>query len=226
LRCRPAAKEKKARGGSFADYTEVEAAVRVGSMDIIAHALWTAAAGSTDRLKLPRPFHQSSFAQNSFHLGWAVFWGVFPDLFSFAVPAVVRIWWYATGTTHSLLPDAQSPQRFQYVWQLYNGSHSLVVFAVVFGLAWGIFRRPVWELLGWALHILIDIPTHTGIFSIHFLWPLSSFGFSGLRWENPWFLALNYGALVAMFGWIWWGTRRTERATRDAGARPVAGALR
>jgi len=163
-------------------------------MDIIAHALWTTAAGKTARKRFSRPLN----------LGWAVFWGVFPDLFSFAIPAVVRIWWYATGTTHSLKPDVQSAQRFKFVWPLYNGSHSLLVFAAVFGLVWAIVRRPVWELLGWALHILIDIPTHTGIFAIQFLWPLSSFGFQGIRWENPWFMAVNYGALVAVFGWMWW----------------------
>jgi len=116
---------------------------------------------------------------------------------------VVRVWWYATGTTHSLLPDAHGPQNFQYVWQLYHCSHSLLMFAAVFGLVWLILRRPVFEMLGWALHILIDIPTHQGIFAVHFLWPLSNYGFSGFRWENRWFLALNYAALLAVFVWLW-----------------------
>ena len=39
---------------------------------------------------------------------------------------------------------------------------------------WAIFRRPVFEMLGLALHILIDIATHQSIFAVHFLWPLSS----------------------------------------------------
>ena len=97
-------------------------------MDIIAHALWTTAAAKLARDKTRQPLR----------LGWAAVWGVFPDLFSFTVPAVVRIWWYVTGTTHSLLPDAHSAPRFQFVWQLYHCSHSLLVFAAVFGLVWAV----------------------------------------------------------------------------------------
>lgn len=167
-------------------------------MDVIAHALWTTAAAGAGRRKLHRRIH----------LGWAAFWGIFPDLFSFTIPAVVRIWWYATGTTQSLLPDAHGPQRFQFVWQLYHFSHSLLVFVVVFGVVWWLARRPVLELLGWGLHILIDIVTHRGIFAIHFLWPLSSYGFDGIRWESPWLLTMNYGLLIAVFGWMWLRTRR------------------
>jgi hypothetical protein len=151
--------------------------------------------------------------------------GNFPNVFSFAIPAVVGIWWYATGVSQSLKPDAQTAQRFQFVWQLYDGSQRLLVFGAVFGLVWGIVRRPVWELLGWGLHILIDIPTHTGIFAIHFLWPLSSYGFEGIRWENPWFMAVNYGALLAVFGWMW-RARRARDAATDRDARPVAKASR
>ena len=162
-------------------------------MDIVAHALWTTAAARTAR----RKWHAQ------IHIGWALFWGIFPDVFSFAIPAVVRIWWYATGVTSSLRPDAHSAQRFQFVWQLYHCSHSLLVFAAVFGLVWGVAGRPVLELLGWGLHILIDIATHQGIFAIHFLWPISTYAFNGTRWENPWFLAVNYGLLTALFVWIW-----------------------
>jgi len=65
-------------------------------MDILAHALWTAAAGVTIRRRLHRRLN----------LGWLIFWGVFPDIFSFAVPAIVRIWWYTTGVTAHRHPDA------------------------------------------------------------------------------------------------------------------------
>ena len=104
-------------------------------MDILAHALWTTAAAKIVRDKTGQRLS----------LGWAAFWGVFPDLFSFTVPALVRVWWYATGATHSLLPDAHRAQHFQYVWQLYHCSHSLVVFAVVFVVVWAVLRRPYWR---------------------------------------------------------------------------------
>ena len=162
-------------------------------MDIFAHACWTAAAAKITGDKTHRPLR----------LGWAAFWGAFPDLFTFTIPAVLRIWWYTTGTTHSLLPDPQSARRLQFAWQLYHCSHSLLIFAAVFALVWAILRRPALEMLGWALHILIDIPTHQRIFAVRFLWPLSSYAFSGLRWESPWFLAANYGALFLVVTWIW-----------------------
>ena len=78
-------------------------------MDILAHALWTAGAALPLRRRLRRPLS----------LSWAIFWGVFPDVFSFAIPALVRIWWYLSGTTSSLLPSPNGPQHFHFVWTLY-----------------------------------------------------------------------------------------------------------
>lgn len=173
-------------------------------MDILAHALWTGAGGIAVRRKLSRPIS----------LGWLVFWGIFPDLFSFAVPAVVRVWWFATGVTPHLLPDANSPRHFQWVWPLYYGSHSLITFGIVFGLMWLRLKRPILELLGWLLHILIDIPTHQGVFALHFLWPLSTFGVSGLRWENQWFMAANYGVLLLVYSWMWFNRRSFRRRSQ------------
>ena len=174
-------------------------------MDVVAHGLWTMAVASGARTKVERPIS----------LECAIFWGVFPDIFSFAVPACVRIWWYLSGTTHALLPDGKGPQHFQYVWQLYNGSHSLLTFATVFGVAWLLMRHPVLEMLGWALHILIDIATHQGIFAIQFLWPVSRFSVQGVRWENHWFLTANYMALVVVFAWMWMRRRTVSEAHEE-----------
>jgi hypothetical protein len=81
-------------------------------------------------------------------------------------------------------------------------------FATAFGIASLLARRPMIEMLAWTLHILIDIPTHQGIFALHFLWPLSSYGLSGIRWENHWFAAANYTALLLLYSWIWIEGRR------------------
>lgn len=160
-------------------------------MDVLAHALWTAAGAVPLRCRRP------------LSLKWAILWGVFPDVFSFAIPALIRIWWYVSRATSSLLPDGQGTQHFHFVWTLYYASHSLVVFSLAFGAGWLFAKRPMLEMLGWALHILIDIPTHQGIFALHFLWPVSSYGFSGVRWENHWFLAANYSALFVVYLAIW-----------------------
>jgi hypothetical protein len=59
---------------------------------------------------------------------------------------VVRIWWYVSGTTSSLLPDPQGPRHFQFVWTLYDASHSLIVFGAIFGTGWLFARRPIFEM--------------------------------------------------------------------------------
>jgi hypothetical protein len=170
-------------------------------MDIIAHALWTTAAATVVRRKLDRPIN----------LGWAAFWGVFPDLISFTIPAVLRVWWRLTGASRSLLPEAHGP-HFEWVWGLYNCSHSALVFAVFFGTAWLFARRPVLEMFGWFFHISIDIFTHRGWFATHFLWPVSSLSFDGIPWETGWFLVVNYAALTLVFLLLW--RSRTARAWR------------
>ncbi len=177
-------------------------------MDVLSHGLWTAIAA-----KQTRHFHQT------LSIGWAAFWGVFPDIFSFAIPAVVRLWWFATGTRHTLLPQANTPRHFQYVWQLYNCSHSLPVFAVVFGVTWALRSRPFLELCGWMFHILIDVVTHRGIFAVQFLWPLSSYTVNGIRWENPWFLAINYGLLCVTGGWLWLRSRGSDSQINNGTAK-------
>jgi hypothetical protein len=161
-------------------------------LDIVAHALWTTAAGVVGRNKL----------KQRIHLGWLATWGVAPDLVVFTIPACVRIWRLLTGASKTLLPDGSGP-RFDWVWGLYNGTHSALVFVICFGAFWLLFQKPVLEMLGWALHIVIDVFTHSGIFAIKFLWPVSSVHIDGKRWESPWFLAANFSALATFYLCLW-----------------------
>jgi hypothetical protein len=91
---------------------------------------------------------------------------------------------FLTGASKTLLPDGSGP-RFDWAFGIYNVTHSAVVWAPCFAAVWLVARRPVLELLGSALHIAIDIFTHTGIFAIKFLWPLSSVHFDGIRRRRP-----------------------------------------
>ena len=74
-------------------------------------------------------------------LPWLALWRVLPDLSVFRVPAVVRIWRFLTGVLKTLLPDGSGP-HFDWLGGLYNGTHSLLVFAVCFAAAWLLFRKP------------------------------------------------------------------------------------
>lgn len=187
-------------------------------MDTLAHGLWaTAAAKANNRL-----------AQRKFRTGWFVFWGVLPDLFSFT-PAVAWLLWqviiegipFAKVPRPELLPPEvrMTFPVFRLSNALYHLSHSLIIFVGIFLLVWAIRRYwlksrqavpasgsllsaggPCWEMTGWMLHILIDIPTHTRrLYPTPFLWPLSDFTIDGISWGRPWFLALNYSSLLIVF---------------------------
>ena len=157
-------------------------------MDILAHGLWSAAAAKTVNPRLEKPLR----------LRWFVLWGVFPDLFAFSPRVVAMIWLrFVMGTPPSRLPVGPGPDDGQPFllrpWDLYQLSHSLVVFAAVFALVWLVRRRPCGVMLAWLLHILMDIPTHSmRFYATPFLWPLSSYRFDGISWAQPWFMILNY----------------------------------
>jgi len=178
-------------------------------MDILAHTLWTnAAAREANAVAAAKgkKFHISA--------GWAAFWGIFPDLFAFSIPFTFRFYNLILGNeTSSFFFSSRSAvdiegmtasRGFSLAHTLYQYSHSLVIWAVVFIIIWMIFKRPRYELLGWALHILIDIPSHTlSFFPTPFLFPISDYNFPyGLQWSNYWFMIINYGALLLVWGRI------------------------
>jgi hypothetical protein len=178
-------------------------------LDIIAHGLSTAAGAVAAR----------RWAQRPIRTGWALFFGVCPDLVAFTIPACLRIWWWLTGASPSLLPQANGP-HFEWVWGVYNGGHSLLVFGLFFAALSLVMRRPVLETLGWLLHILLDVFTHRGMFATQFLWPASAVHIDGIRWETPWLFGGTYAALLG----IWLLLRRSRRSQPvEAGLQPAVG---
>ena len=175
-------------------------------MDIFAHGLWTGAAYKA--LNNKRAFAE----KNKLSIKWAVFWGVFPDLFAFTVPFAIifyNIFFGSLNFSDFPKPDNTEPPGatgllvMSIAQRLYNVSHSLVIFAVVFLIVYFIFRRMPVEMLGWAFHIFIDIPTHTyEFFPTPVFWPIFGWKFSGISWGEPWFMALNYGGLAIVYFWL------------------------
>ena len=169
-------------------------------MDVLAHTLWTNAGARgvnalRDKKGKPRVLH----------VGWTAFWGVLPDFFAFTVPFVIGLW--RVISDHLPFEEIRNSMHvggFDLAAYLYQYSHSLVVFAIVFLLVWLVSRRPRWELLGWALHILIDIPSHAiGFYATPFLFPISDYRFPyGVSWGNTYFMIINYSALLLVWGGI------------------------
>ena len=90
---------------------------------------------------------------------------------------------------------------------LYNFTHSLVVFTLIFLLVWTLTRKPVWVIAAWGLHVIIDIPTHSiELFPTPFLWPLSDYKFDGVGWHNPIVLCAN--VLLVLGAYLVWLRQR------------------
>lgn len=181
-------------------------------MDTFSHGLWAGvlAKGVNKAQKVRRV-----------NVWAAMLWGFFPDLFAFSIPFVWIIWHVAfEGQSFSdfggRAPVAE-PTSGDSLWLfnishvLYNVSHSLVVFAIVFGGVWAYFKQARLELLGWLLHILMDVPTHTyAFFPTPVFWPLFDWKFDGIRWGQWWFIALNYSLLL--FAYALLKMRRQKKA--------------
>lgn len=174
-------------------------------MDVFAHTLWTNAL-----------FHIKYHKQRRLRY-IAAFFGVLPDLVGFA-PLFLYLIFSGRIFSGEQFPFAETNWTFGFAEQAYNFTHSIVIFALVFGIVLFVGnlykylknrQNPVnatykfwffWPMLGWALHILIDLPTHPDFYHTPILFPLSDFKYTGgVAWSHPTFMATNYALLVAAY---------------------------
>lgn len=168
-------------------------------MDIAAHGLYGGA----------------GFVHKSKKSFWFAFWwGIFPDFIAFGL--FFPIFLYTYGLDRQQIMRVEPPTLDiipHYVLTIYNYSHSLIIFALVFGLVWILFKRPVYEMLAWGLHILMDIPSHSdAFFATPFLYPLSSFHINGIAWGTPWFFFSYWGVILCIYAGIFLRRRRARTA--------------
>jgi hypothetical protein len=183
-------------------------------MDILSHGLWSALAARAANRKLAQEKNGSGrSAPPSPFLAGA--WGVLPDLAAFAPLFLFFGYAWLMGVQVSRLPrlheyqylGIRPPYVFGLTEELYRITHSVVIFTIMFFLAWMLrrmflakdspLRRPPYEMLAWLFHIIVDIPTHSSAFyPTPFLWPISDYRFlGGFSWGQPWFIIANYSAL-------------------------------
>jgi LexA-binding, inner membrane-associated putative hydrolase len=141
---------------------------------------------------------------------WGALAGAAPDLLWFIPSAVERAgergWsgltmgsdrgiWRADGPP--LPPDLVEAYFRYYVY-----THSLVLLAVATAVLLATrWRRYAWLALPYALHIVMDIPTHERYQTQPF-YPLSTWQFEGMAWSDPRVFWPNVLALVAVYAWI------------------------
>lgn len=145
-------------------------------MDIISHGLWGGVAMGKKGKKDFFVVFIISMLPDLLSLG--IFW-----LFVF-VGMSDPPRWIGTHLDYRSLPA--------FVDLLYNFTHSLLFFAILFFLVWDLRKKPFMPLLAWGMHILIDIPSHSFIaFPTPFLWPLSHYRYDGISWVEPKFIIPN-----------------------------------
>jgi hypothetical protein len=171
-------------------------------MDTLAHGLWGGAAFGR---------------RNRSQWKWAFFLGMCPDLFSFGPFFITHIGDIGERWAHHQFGHPDHRLIPAYVYHAYNVTHSLVVWAALFALAYAVaaYRRngvsasptpsrpnadtpirTIWPLGAWGLHILCDIPTHsTRFFPTPYLWPLPTPFVNGMPWARGWFMLTNYACI-------------------------------
>ena len=183
-------------------------------MDILAHTLW-AGAGAT-MLGRRRPIAPAT---------------VVATMTAAALPDIVQMlpvlaWWLFAGgnfdavRAFAIALPGQEPAMPAWTTDLSHRlhcvAHSAVVAGVVTALLWA-WRRTLWiPLLGWWSHIVIDVFTHSAdYYPSPVLYPFTERGFDGIAWITPWFMALNYLALLATgLGMLVAARRRATRKRR------------
>ena len=97
----------------------------------------------------------------------------------------------------------------------YVYTHSLVLLAVAAAIVYAVgWRRWTWLALPYALHILMDVPTHERYLTQPFF-PLSSWTFhSGLSWTDARIFLPNLAALAVVYAVIWAWRWRASVAER------------
>ncbi len=174
-------------------------------MDVFAHVLWTNAL-----------FHLKYRRQRRLRY-LAAFFGVVPDLIGFA-PLFIYLIFSGRFFSGESFPFNSTNWTFGFAERAYDFTHSLVIFTFCFVMVllivnlYKYFKSKqdavlgkykfwfFWPMLGWALHILIDLPTHPDFYNTPFLFPLSDYKYTGgVAWSHPTFMAINYGLLIAAY---------------------------
>ncbi len=142
----------------------------------------------------------------------AFFFGVMPDIFSFGPYFVLMILGFLPMEDYSSgAPSSEAIPLF--VHALYQVTHSFVIYTIVLATLIWFGRKGLAKLtLGWPLHILVNIPTHTHeFFPTPFLWPMSDVTFNGVSWATPWIFVPNVIIICLIYAQWYLSYRRKKK---------------
>lgn len=123
-----------------------------------------------------------------------------PDFLVFGLPFAGTIIAMISGSDVSIFSQAGHHTDANYIYGIYNITHSLIIRSIVFGVLWLIYKKPIKASFARLLHILIDIPTHSlAFFATPFLWPISNYKFDGIPRSNKIIFIPNLILLVILY---------------------------
>ncbi len=139
----------------------------------------------------------------------ALCFGMMPDLLSFGIFTLVGFFGGIQPEWQLAPPDPASIP--EYVYTLYNYTHSLVIAGIVIGAVWLYRGKPLIPLFAWPLHILFDIPMHSlAFFPTPFLWPVSEYRFDGVSWGSSYIIASYLTILALLLLQLFFSHRRAR----------------
>jgi hypothetical protein len=164
-------------------------------MDIFSHGLWGGIAFGRKK-------------RSFFLLG--VLFGMLPDLLSFGVHTAAIFLGFCPPVDWSKGHHPTMGDIPFFVHILYDISHSLVIFIIIFAMIWFIRKKPFIPFLAYGFAVALDIPTHSlRFFATPFLWPLSNYRFDGISWGHPFIFIPNVIFLVTAY--IMWYFRKKSQ---------------
>ena len=152
-------------------------------MDTLSHALWG----------------KGLFGYRKYR--WYSFlFGALPDLFSFGIYFIHSIFF----SSSPLMGRPERSEIPEWVYSLYDISHSLVIASIFIFIAYKINKEFAFPMLAWPAHIILDFFTHSiEFFPTPILWPISDFKFDGIPWSNPIVFFANVLLIFFLFIYRW-----------------------
>lgn len=179
-------------------------------MDILAHALWVGVGIAAAQSRRPVSRHTAAMtvalaiAPDLGHMLPILGWSISGE------GSVAQLWAYAVALPNQ--EPALPPMIGLWSHHLHCALHSAIVAAAATLILWLILRRFWVPLLGWWSHIVIDIFTHSAEFyPAPVLYPITYRGFDGVAWNTPWFMLINYSALMICAIYFWRNSSRNDR---------------
>jgi len=135
----------------------------------------------------------------------AFLFGVMPDVLAFGWEFFRRIF-LGSEFGKPMVETIDS-----YIFGLYNITHSLIIALVALLIGLILFKAKAIPVASWALHILVDIPTHsTQFFPTPYLWPFATPYVNGIPWNIPWIFFSNWALLLVLYA-LWYYKRYANK---------------